>query len=426
MEKRRLTDAVVGIDGRRVIASRSVCKNVVTYEPYRNSGSWLDTNALVYELMLIAGRDMIEAGRAVFSGDYTAVEMAGTVSLLHQFMINVKDDGEEYDLIQIKTATFSCSFYPGCVFETIAEWEGVAGITSAKAYKFHCDGKEMPRGAVLKKYQRCHGYKPTHISLTMNERRINEKFEVLGTLYKNLTSEGMRKAMSVCTAARYFEHMDHEWLHMAKEAMRWKLWRDYAKKEDGVLAQPISFSATDFQCGPDCYKVVDDKYVQELIAHVHQLMADAPKPEWPSKGDVVMFKNRDVWGKRKYQGKHLVDSIVPRLSVYGNRIEWRVAVRVSKFECEYFMPGQLETAEEKRPKAKSQKPKATTDSADKTDKPKAVKIKGSDYQVKSDGKDVTFGSYIPKSLADNQPSDIHPQTSVADKLREALMQRLSA
>ena len=423
MEKRRLTDAVVGIDGRRVEASRTVCKNVVTYEPYRNSGSWLDTNALVYELMLIAGRDMIDVGSVVYGGDYTAVEMAGTVCLLRQFMINVNEDEEVYDLIQIKTATFSCSFYPGCVFEQIAEWEGVAGITSAKAYKFHCEGKEMPRGTALKKYTRCHGYKPTHISLTMNERRINEKFEVLGTLYRNLTSEGMRKAMSVCAAARYFEHMhmDHEWLRMVKQAMRWKLWKDYAKKEDGVLAQPISFSATDFQCGPDCYKVVDDKYVQELVAHVQKMIADAPKPEWPSKGDMVMFKSRDVWRKRKYQGKHLVDSIVPGLSIYGDRIEWKVAVCVGKFECEYFMPGQLEPVPSQSPRGK----KSTTGKA-------AVKIKGSDYQVKSDGRTETFGSYIPKSLADNQPSPLHTQggdgggSSIADKLREALMQRLSA
>lgn len=325
-EKKVLNDAVVGIDGRLVEADRKVCKGEVTYEPHGTSGSHLDTNALVYELMLIAGCDMIEVGCAVFSGDYTAVEMAGTVSLLHQFVVA---DDDRYDLIRIKTATFSCQFYPGDVFEQIAEWEGVAGITNAKAYKFHCEGKEMPKGAVLKKYQRCHGYKPTRISFATNERYINEKFNVLGQLYVSLTSEGMRKALSLLTAIKSIGKL----YGMDAEKKAWDLllafhWKRYQRKPvvyqklvAGKLVEaqypehiyaPFRFRASDFQYGPECYKVVDDDYVRELLQH------------------------------------------------------FRLEVGV--------------------------KPKATTDSADKTDKPKAIS----------------------------------PQTSVADKLREALMARLSA
>jgi hypothetical protein len=69
----------------------------------------------------------------------------------------------------------------------------------------------------------------------------------------------------------------------------------------------------------------------------------------------------------------------------------------------------------------------------------ATKVQGSDYTVKSDGRTVTFGSYIPAAMAETQPipadaptrslSDIKPQTStidLAERLRQALLARMAA
>ena len=421
MAKYNLTDGVVSLTSRDFTADRTVCKDTVTYEPHANSGKNLDVNALVYELMIIAAYDMLEAGAATFSGEYTAAEMAGTVGYLNQFTHNGNPEWEDYDSIRIKTKTFSCSFNAGGVFKQMAEWEGVAGIKAGKAYKFVCDGKEMPKSAVMKPYKRCHGYHPRTISLAADEKRINEKFEVLGRLYQSLTSEGMRKAMSVCAAARLFDNKSYEVKAMVKTAMRWKLWRDYAKKP-GATMLPIQFGATDFQCGPECYKQVDTGYVQELVDHWNKLVADSPMPEWPKQGDWVQFKNRENMQK-KYHGKYLCEGMTASLSTYGDRIEWRASVRVKKFDNEYFLPGQLEPVEEKTKKGSGQ----TRTKTDK--KPAAVKVKGTDYTVKSDGRTETFGSYIPKALTETQTSDIKPQAStvtLAEQLRQALLARLAA
>ena len=374
MANYKLTDGPVKLTGRKVTADRKVelrtftktqtprTESTVTYEPHGSSGSGLDVNTLVYELMIIAGYDMLQVGHATYGGDYTAAELAGKVSYLPMFMENDSESCECYHThIHIKTKTFDCSFDAGEMFETMAEWEGVAGIAPSKAHKFHVDGKEMPKGAVLKKYTRCHGYKPTTISMVMYERHINEKFEVLGNLYKSLTSEGMRKAMSVCAAARLFDNKSYELQAIIKKAMRWKLWKDYAKK-DGASMMPVAFSATDFQCGPECYKQVDTKYVQELVDHWNKLVADNPMPEWPKQGDVVQFKNREKLQK-KYRGKYLCEGMTAMLSTYGDRIEWRASVRVKKFDNEYFLPGQLEPVEEvksekRKVKSETKKPKA--------------------------------------------------------------------
>lgn len=63
-----------------------------------------------------------------------------------------------------------------------------------------------------------------------------------------------------------------------------------------------------------------------------------------------------------------------------------------------------------------------------SEKKATVKIKGSDYQVKSDGRTETFGSYIPCAMAENhEPCTVTPEpVTIADKLREALVARLSA
>lgn len=210
MEKLKLTDSVISMTGRRVKADRTVCKETVTYEPHGSSGATLDVNTLVYELMVIAAYDVLDLGTVVYGGSWTAAELAGKVGYLHMFVENTNEHYECPTMIRIHTKTFDCSFHVGEAFSQMTEWEGVAGIAPSKAYKFHCAGKEMPKGAKIEPYKRCHGYKPTTISMVPTERRINQKFEVLGKLYQSLTSEGMRKAMSVCAAARLFDNKNYE------------------------------------------------------------------------------------------------------------------------------------------------------------------------------------------------------------------------
>ena len=455
MEKRRLYDGPVKLTGRKVTADRTAEYDkmmdyrrggwVLTYESRGNSGSSLDVHTLVYELMIIAGYDVLQVSSVVYGGEFTASELAGKVGYLSEVMDNCNPEWEDYKRIRIKTKTFCCSFDTRLMFEQMAEWEGVAGITSKKAYRFHCDGKEIPNGMTLKPYQRCHGYKPTTISLVAEDTRIAKKFEVLGKLYRSLTSEGMRKAMSVVAAARLFDDKSYEVKALIKTAMRWKLWKDYARPDAAAeYSLPISFSASDLQCGPECYKQVDSKYVQELVNHWNKMVADSPMPEWPKQGDWVMFKNRDVWGKKKYQGKFFCEGMRASLSLYGDRIEWRASVRVKKYDNEYFLPGQLEPwVDQKKAASKRGKngagsnssereqarPKVKTKAKTKAKKPAAVKVQGSDYTVKSDGRTETFGSYIPKSLAETQPSDIKPQTStmdIAERLRQVLLAKLAA
>jgi hypothetical protein len=170
---------------------------------------------------------------------------------------------------------------------------------------------------------------------------------------------------------------------------------------------PVPFRETDFQCGPECYKQVDTKYVQVLVDHWNKMVADSPMPEWPCKGDVVQFKNREKLTK-KYQGKYLCEGMTAMLSTYGDRIEWRASVRVKKYDNEYFPASRLEPAPEKPAK----KAKA------KTKRPAAVKVNGTDYTVKSDGRTETFGSYIPAAMAEDPKTDA---MTLAEQLRQALL-----
>lgn len=410
MAKYKLTDGVVSLTSRDFTADRTVCKDTVTYEPHANSGKNMDVNALVYELMIIAAYDMLEAGAATFSGEYTAAEMAGTVGYLNQFTHNGNPEWEDYDSIRIKTKTFSCSFNARGVFKQMAEWEGVAGIKAGKAYKFVCDGKEMPKSAVMKPYKRCHGYKPTTISLVMYERRINEKFEVLGKLYKSLTSEGMRRAMSVCAAVRLFDNKSYEVKAMVKTAMIRKLWKDYARPDASAeYSLPISFGATDFQCGPECYKQVDTGYVQELVNHWQKMVADSPMPEWPKQGDWVQFKSRENMQK-KYQGKYLCEGMTASLSTYGDRIEWRASVRVKKFDNEYFLPGQLEPwVDQKKAASKREKNGAGSNLSEREQTRPKVKAKSKTKAKKSEPETTTASTM-----------------DLAEQLRQALLARLAA
>lgn len=338
----KITDGIVSLTGLTTVADRTVCKETVTYRPHGRCWDGEDVNAIVYDLMIIACYDMMTVGTVLYGGEYTAAEMAGKIGYLHQYV-----EGGDYKAIKIETKTFCCTYDTRDAFAQMAEWEGVINLQPKKCHRFAVEGKELPKGAKIEPYKRCCGYKPTTISLAAENTRIAKKFEVIGAMAKSLTSEGMRKALSVKAAASRFDNMGYDMRNMARRAMEWKLWKDYGKNG----SMPIPFSASDFKDAPEIWKQVDGQYADQLVNHFKQMLRDSPQPGWPKQGDVVQFKNREKMQK-KYQGKFLCEGVVASLSTYGDRIEWRASLRVKKYDNEYFLPGQLEPAPEKPKQAK--------------------------------------------------------------------------
>lgn len=385
----KLTDGVVSLTGLTTVADRTVCKKTVTYRPHGRCWDGEDVNAIVYDLMIIACYDMMTVGTVEYGGEYTAAEMAGKIGYLYQYV-----EGSDYETVKIETKTFCCTYHVDEAFAQMAEWEGVMNLPPKKYHRFAVEGKERPKGAKIEPYKRRHGYKPTTISLAAENARIAKKLEVIGTMAKSLTSEGMRKALSVKAAASRFDNMGYDMRDMARRAMEWKLWKDYGKNG----SMPIPFSASDFKDAPEIWKQVDGQYADQLVNHFKQMLRNSPQPEWPNQGDVVVIKGAEKMQK-KYQGKFLCEGVVANLSTYGDRIEWRASLRVKKYDNEYFLPGQLEPAPEK-PKVKAKK-KGTR----KSQKSQRVKAKAS-AEPKTETKAETL--------------------SLEERLRQALLARLAA
>lgn len=373
-----------------------------------------DINDAVYAAMCEVGQDVLSQSVCRLSGEHTAVELAGRVmedlpsfkvavgipvfdipeTMAPEVRINVGMITVGY---KQQAPMFTCSFAAADVFAQIAEWEGQMNMAPKKYRKFACvsvDGRKYES----KPYVRHHGYHPTVISYKADQDRINKKFETLGKLCQRLTSEGMRKAYSVVCAAHKWDGADFDTRDMAKWAMLWKLQRDYGREPE---AQPLYFVGSDFKYGPEIWKEADVSYGGILIRHFEQMLLDAPKPEWPARGDVVTIRE-SAQTKKKHEGKHLVDSVSPRLSADGRRIEWTVAVSVGRYDCERFLPEQLEAADNKKVKTKAAK-KTTTKTTKATGKAKPKASKAAPTQE-------------PKTET----------LSLEERLRQALRARLAA
>lgn len=389
---------LVEIEGVKTVAERTVDDYEVTYKPYKNYHKGLTVEQVVYDLMIIAAYDQLKMGQAVFKGDYTAAEMAGKVGYLHQFM-----EGEDYKTIGIKTETFCCSYHAGEAFAQMAEWEGVMSLAPKKYHRFAVEGKEMPSGVKLKPYTRCHGYKPRTISLAAENDRIAKKFEVIGPMYEVLGSEGMKRALSVLTAAKSIEKLyGYQMGELAERLLRRKLWREYgtcepmkrrvewlkseaarmkqngeekserAKKmneEFKSLQQKIMlhmeryYTAKDFEAAPECWKVVDEDYAKELMAYFRKVLAESPVPKWPAKGDMVQMKE-GYRAIKKWQGKLCVYEVRGQLDMYHDKINWYAVVCTTKGKHDsttYKVDALEPWTEPEKPKKKQAtgKPKAT-------------------------------------------------------------------
>ena len=452
----KLTDGVVSLTGLTTAADRTVCKETVTYRPHGRCWDGEDVNAIVYDLMVIACYDMMTVGTVLYGGEYTAAEMAGKIGYLHQYV-----EGSDYKVVRIETKTFCCTYHVSDVFDQMAEWEGVMGLSPKKCHRFAVEGKELPKGAKIEPYKRCCGYKPTTVSLAAENTRIAKRFGVIGPMSDDLGSEGMKRALSVLTAIKSIEKLHgYDMGSMAGRMLRRKLWRDYGKRErlnryeawltdemkrtdqgsdryksmkkdlDEVRKklkyplQVVGYTAQDFKDGPEVWKQVDEAYVKELIAYFRQVLAGHPAPEWPKQGDVVQFKNREKMQK-KYQGEFLCEGVVASLSEYGDSIEWRASLCVGKFKNEYFLPGQLEPAPEK-PKTKAKK--KTKKKADVRCKKAASKRgkngAGSNSSEREQARPKVKADVKPQTAAVSpQPSN---ELSLAERLRQALLKLQAA
>ena len=443
MEKRKLTDGTVSLTGLKVKAVRTVehhtfrhgTEGVLTYKPFGNDGSKYNTNELVYGLMIIAAYDMLEVGKVFVTGDYTASELAGTNGYIHAYLENGNEDYVDYDYINIETKTFRCRFTTRSIFEQIAEWEGVMGLTAKKCHKFRCTTTEVRSGSIAKPYKRCHGYHPRTVSWTAENARIGKKFKVIGRMAQSLSSEGMKKALSLLTAVKSVEKLyGHEMADIASRLMnRWH-WEQYPRQQvvyqtlvGGKLVEkkypedidptPVVFSASDFKDAPGCYKVVDEDYTKEMLHRFREFMNANVCPSWIGKDNSVQLKNQQA-APKKWQGRLKVCRVFGSLDAYCKCITWYAEVCTTKGRWDSMnrTVGTFEAWVDDKPKP-AKKPKA------KSQEPKAIKVKGTDYTVKSDGRTETFGSYIPGAMAEESKPDT---MTLAEQLRQALLKRLAA
>lgn len=438
----KLTDGIVSQTGLTTVADRTVCKETVTYRPHGRCWDGEDVNAIVYDLMIIACYDMMTVGSVLYGGEYTAAEMAGTLFGMHQY-----EEGGDYKAIKIETKTFCCTYHVSEAFAQMAEWEGVMNLQPKKCHRFAVEGKELPKDVKIEPYKRCHGYKPTTISLATENTRIAKKFDVIGAMSEDLGSEGMKRALSVLTAIKSIEKLHgYDMADMAGRMLRRKLWRDYGKRErlhrreawltdemkrpndidryksmkkdlDEVrkkLSAPVSpvcYTARDFEHGPEVWKQVDEAYVTELIAYFRQVLADNPVPEWPKKGDVVQLKNQAKQCK-KWQGKLSVWQVYGRLNEYQDRIEWLADICTTKGKHDSMTRGveSLEPwTEPERPKKKDTK---------RTAKKSAGVSKKRAKVAASQQKSVASNEVAEAS---NEVAEASSELSLAERLRAALL-----
>ena len=227
----------------------------------------------------------------------------------------------------VSAGDYQCEFPVRDMFKMMTEWEGVCGITAKQAYRFSVEGQEKPKYVELKPYKRSRVYSQKHVSVASEERRIAAKFAVLGQMCQSLTSEGMKKAMSLLTAVKSAEKLyDYATEEMAEKVMcRWH-WDVYGTKNN---MHTIQFSAKDFHYAPECWKVVDEDYVKELLARWKEFVSAHPAPEWIKKDSMVQFKNQEITPK-KWQGKLKVCRVYCSMDECLKCINWYAEVCTTK------------------------------------------------------------------------------------------------
>lgn len=356
---------------------------------YVNDVQTSEINEAVYAVFCVVAQAVLDRSKCFISGDHTAAEIAGSLgSRWCKALVPLTDEhytmapetvikvgGNTYDR---KGVLFECRFQTEEVFFEMAEWEGVMSLTKQKQHTFGCECcQESFKNAPLKPYARCHQSKAANpYSAARETTRINKKFDVIGPMSEALGSEGMKRALAVLTAVKSIGKLHgHEMQDLAGQLLRRKLWKDYGTcerlkqrmawlksegerlRQDGkdkgdrykklkeefegiqgripALSQPMLYSAKDFQCGPECWKVVDNDYVKELMTYFNKVLAENKKPEWPAADDMVQIKNQGT-APKKWQGKLKVNFVYGQLDRYHDKINWYAEVCTTKGKYDYM------------------------------------------------------------------------------------------
>lgn len=379
-------------------------------------------NEAVYAVFCVVAQAVLDRSTCHLSGERTASELAGSYNKWFDAITPLTKDNMPLEVC-IKVGDYQCAFHTYDVFKMMAEWEGLLGLSVKQQHRFCCEAEEQPKGMELVTYKRHLVYHPKRVTCAMEERRIADKLAVLGTMAQALTSEGMRKALSVLCAIESVKKLyDREWYAIAKDLIRRWYWRAYRK--EGALGSvcPV-FTAKDFEHGPELWKQVDEGYAKELLAQWRQFVAENAAPTWMKVGDFVQLKNQEL-APKKWQGKLKVCQVFGQLDLYKDKLVWYAEVcttsgrwdsvnrDVSHFDV-WVEPEKPKRKKSEKGKVKSEKCEShgnhgktqkVSAGNDRTETPQMTEQKVSAISAVSAGQEM----------------------SVADKLRAALRARLAA
>lgn len=363
-----------------------------------------EINEAVYAVMCHVAQKVLDRSTCHISGDHTAAEIAGYIDSRWNKVLTPLTDKHHTMAPAVQVVigegvytkhhkpTFTCIFPTDQVFEQMAEWEGVMGLAPKKQHLFGCEVKGEPDKGKLVPYTRCHQPKATNpYSAAREATRINKRLEVLGQLRGQLSSEGMKRALAVLCAAKQWEDNRAKY-RMALEVMRRRLWKDYGTDQ---YAGPMSYTARDFEPGPEIWKQVDVDYANMLRKLFFALLEAAPAPKWISTKDYVQVKDKEKVVD-KLQGKLYVTNVYARLDSTGEKLVWFASVVAAKgrewqFEVDRLEPWTEPEKAKKKSDVRGKKSAATT-------KPKA-------------------------KAANPEPSTVNPEPTLAERLRAALLQQ---
>lgn len=363
-----------------------------------------EINAAVYAALCVVARAVLDRSTCLIKGEHTAAELAGKIGG-YVPVVDVLTYNEPHirmaPEVCVKAGAFTCKFLTEDIFKMTANWEGVMGLTEKKACRFPCEARaqEPMKDLELRTYKRRPTYNPKRISLAEEEKRIAsrvaQKIGVISGMAQDLSSEGMRKALSVLAAVEQFKDAPYYIYDLVPDVMRCKLWADFGKKGG---TGPVPYCEKDFEYGPEVWKQVDEEYVKVLVEHSRKVLADYPAPDWLKEGRYVQFKNQENVTK-KYQGKLYVDGI--KAEYYGGLIEWFAVIKRERYKTERYHASRME------PWVEPEKPKKSKAQA----KQKEVSQKSAPQKAKSESALLT----------------VTPEpTTITDRLRAALRAQLEA
>lgn len=335
MEKLELVSMSLGTPGHLRVNRKSELNQTLGFREtgnilsYELRGDSHDINREVLEMMATAAQDILDISTPLYSGDYTAKELSGRVcGCIDMVTLFTNEQYVSYERIRITAGSFKCQFEAKDIFRTMAEWEAMMGVTQKQAHRFPCEAqKTLDKDTPVKAYKCSRTFRfPGGKVVDPDEEVIKKKYGDLGRLWRTLTDEGMRKALSVAVALKRIEAAyDTELAEIAERLLCKKLHEAYGIKDTAAVA----FNENYFKYAPDCYKQVDQDLARSVYAQWEEFAAANAAPAWIKKDMEVQFKNQENVTK-KWQGRLKVLNVFPEMDFYAHRIVWEASVCTTK------------------------------------------------------------------------------------------------